>query len=203
MQYNRSLAELLGAFALTFVVWLATVFPMPVPAAVMAALTLGLFVYLVGGVSGAHLNPAVTIGILSIKKISPKDAAMYILAQLAGASLALLVGMALSQGKMAYMPHDADMVAGLAEAIGAFFLCFAVTAVTLGKVEKSAAGVVVGGSLFIGIFMASVFSNAILNPAVALGVGSFGSMYILGPVVGAVAGAWAAKWMLGAKKAAK
>ncbi len=202
MPYNRYLAEMLGAFALTFVVWLATVFPMPVPGAVMAALTLGLFVYLVGGVSGAHLNPAVTIGILSIKKITPKDASIYVLAQFAGASLALLVGMGLT-GKMAFLPHEADIISGVAEALGAFFLCFAVTSVTLNKVQAAAAGAVVGGSLFMGVFMASIFSNGILNPAVALGIGSFGSMYILGPVVGAVAGAWVARWMQAGKKAAK
>ncbi len=194
MPYNRYFSEMLGAFALTFVVWLSTVYPMPVPASVMAALTLGLFVYLVGGISGAHLNPAVTIGILSIKKITPKDAAMYVLAQFAGASAALLLGMGLT-GEMAFMPHDASAIAGVGEAIGAFFLCFAVTAATLGKVKPEVSGIVVGGSLFMGIFMASVFSNGILNPAVALGTGSFGPMYILGPVVGAAAGAWASRWL--------
>ncbi len=190
MQYQRYLAELLGAFGLTFVVLLSIAYPTPLPTPVMAGLTLALFVYTIGRFSGAHLNPAVTIGILSIGKISPTDAVFYILAQLLGAIGAMALG-ALLSGKMLLLPHGGGLLVGTAEALGTFVLAFGVTAAVKGRLDPSASGVIVGLSLFIGISIAMHFSNGVLNPAVALGIGSFGPMYVLGPIVGAIAGAFA------------
>jgi glycerol uptake facilitator-like aquaporin len=102
----------------------------------------------------------------------------------------MLFGAGLS-GESASIPHDSYLSVGIAEAVGAFFLAFAVCTVTQKRVDPAVSGLVVGGSLLLGIYLAFPFSNGILNPAVALGIGSFGAMYILGPVVGAVAGAWA------------
>ncbi len=192
MEYRRYLAELLGTFTLTFVVWLSVAFAMPYPTPVMAALTLGLLVYTLGPISGTHINPAVTVGLLSIDRIKMKDACGYIAAQFAGAFLAMFLGRMLS-GEMATVPHESHLIIGVAEAIGAFFLVFGITSVVEKKVDGIVSGFVIGGSLLLGIYLALPFSNGILNPAVALGVGSFGTMYILGPLVGAVCGAWAAK----------
>jgi glycerol uptake facilitator-like aquaporin len=99
-------------------------------------------------------------------------------------------------GTTANVAHQSFLAVGFAEAIGAFFLVFAVTNVVLRKMETIVAGAVIGGSLLLGICMASPFSNGILNPAVAFGIGSFGPMYVLGPIVGAICGAWAAKKLL-------
>jgi glycerol uptake facilitator-like aquaporin len=50
-------------------------------------------------------------------------------------------------------------------------------------------GLVVGGSLLLGIALASLLgSNGVINPAVALGIGSFNVMYVLGPVLGSLLG---------------
>ena len=90
MQVQKIIAESLGTFTLAFAVLLsatATNFPVPVP--IMAGLVLGLFVYTIGSISGCHLNPAVTLGLLSIKKIKPKESFIYIVAQLVGALFAL------------------------------------------------------------------------------------------------------------------
>lgn len=201
MHYSRYLAELLGTFALTFMVWISVAFAMPFPTPVMAALTLGVFVYLVGGISGAHFNPAITIALLTLKKISSKEAVLYMLAQLIGAALAMFVGTVLS-GAGASVPQGGGFVVAVAEAIGAFFLAFGVTSVVKGKVSSEMSGIVIGTSLFIGIYAAFPFGNAILNPAVALGIGSFSALYILGPIAGAIAGAWACEYLwLHAKKA--
>ncbi len=190
MHYHKYAAEFVGTFALTLVVWLSVAFAMPFPTPVMAALTLGLFVYTIGGISGAHLNPAVTIGMFSANKLKTNDAVMYVIFQIAGAAVAMTLGRALS-GQVASVEYEGTLVAGAAEALGAFFLAFGVMSATLQKVPPAAAGLVVGTSLLVGIYAAFPFSNAILNPAVALGINSFGPMEILGPIVGAVAGAWA------------
>ncbi len=190
MSYQEYAAEFLGTFALCFVVWLSVAFQMPFSTPVMAAVTLGLFVYTVGGISGAHLNPAVTIGMFSANKIKTNDALMYVVCQLAGAAVAMTVGRLMS-GQIASVTHAVTLTAGIGEAIGAFFLAFGVMSATIQKIPPAAAGLVVGSSLLIGIYAAFPFSNAIINPAVALSVNSFGPMEILGPLVGAVCGAWA------------
>ena len=190
MPYHKYASELLGTFALTLVVWLSVTFAMPFPTPFIAAFTLGLFVYTVGGISGAHLNPAVTLGVLSINKIKTNEAIFYVLCQLAGATIAMSLGRLLS-GQIASIAHETTLTAGVAEAIGTFVLAFGVVSATIQKIPPAAAGLVVGGSLLVGIYMAFPFSNAILNPAVALGINSFGPMEILGPIVGAVCGAWA------------
>lgn len=190
MPYHKYAVEFLGAFALTLVVWLSVTFTMPFATPMMAGLTLGLFVYTVGGISGAHLNPAVTVGVLSANKIKTTDAVFYVLCQLAGAVVAMTVGRLLS-GELPSVAYATTLSAGIAEALGTFFLAFGVMSATLQKIAPAAAGLVVGGSLFLGIYVAFPFSNAVLNPAVALGINAFGPMEILGPIVGGICGAWA------------
>ncbi len=66
-----------------------------------------------------------------------------------------------------------------------------------GKTPSGLSGVVVGGSLLLGIAIAAGFgSNGVLNPAVAFGIGSFGLMYIAGPILGAVCGMQAYKRLM-------
>lgn len=191
MSYHKYAAEFLGTFMLALVVWVSVAFQIPFPITPIAAgLTLGLFVYTVGGISGAHLNPAVTIGVLSTGKIKTNDAVIYVVCQLAGGVVAMTVG-SLLVGDSASLSYATSLTSGIAEALGAFLLTFGVMSATLQKVPPAASGIVVGGSLLMGAYIAAQFSNGILNPAVALAVGSFGPMEILGPIVGAVCGAWA------------
>ena len=75
---NKYLAEFVGTFLLTLAVSVCLASKFPVPTAVVAALTLGVSVYVFGAISGTHINPAITLGILSVGRISPKDAALYI-----------------------------------------------------------------------------------------------------------------------------
>lgn len=197
MVLRKYLAELIGTFFLAFAVGCAITqnFPLAVP--VVAGLTLGLFVYTVGAVSGAHLNPAVTIAMASVKKINPKDAAFYVVAQLIGGFLAMY---ALKSWEI-FPTLDVidDFNIALSEAMGAFVLAFGVSAVVNGKVGgDSARGLVVGGSLTLGAMLASIVSNGVINPAVAIGIGSISVIYLLSPIVGAVIAAWVYK-MLWAK----
>ncbi|MDO8648307.1 MAG: aquaporin [Candidatus Peregrinibacteria bacterium] len=190
MPFHKYLAELLGAFTLTFAVLLTTALQAPLSTPVAAALTLGLFVYTIGPLSGAHLNPAVTLGMMSIRKISGHDAAFYVFCQAIGASLALFVSRAILAEPVRIVAEN-SLGAGLAEALGAFFLAFAVAAATAKKVPAEASGLAVGGSLLLGITLASSYSAGVLNPAVALGLSALNLAYGIGPIVGAVAGAWA------------
>lgn len=196
MKPRALLAELMGTFALTFAVIVTVNNPgFPVPTPVLAGLTLGLFVYLIGPVSGCHINPAVTIGVLSIGRIGVKDAVGYVVAQFAGAGLALWVG-SVFFAQAVDLPVSGSAMTGFAELFGAALLAFSVTAVVIGRVPGNLSGLVIGAGLLIGLGYAAHGSNGVLNPAVALGIGSFGHAYIWGPVGGALVGALLGNFLL-------
>jgi len=189
---KKYFAELLGTFALTLAVALSLAGSFPVPTPVIAALTLGLFVYSMGHISGTHINPAVTLGLWSVGKIHLKDALMYIIAQFAGAAFAMLLASSLVAP--AQVSASSAFLTGVAEFIGTFFFTFGIAAVVFGKTPKEFSGIIVGGSLLLGIALAAgIGSNGVLNPAVAFGIGSFSPMYIIGPIVGSILGMWTHK----------
>ena len=196
MQYHKYIAEALGTCVLTLIVALSVAGVFPVSTAVLAAVTLGLFVYTLGHVSGTHLNPAVTLGLLSIGKIHAKDAGGYIASQVIGALVAMLIArmfvpLAGLQGIQSQAVHI-----GLGELIGAFVFGFGIAAVVYDRAVKEFSGFVIGGSLFIGIALAALMgTNGILNPAVAIGINSFNIMYLVGPIAGAVLGMQTFKYL--------
>lgn len=187
MHMKKYLAEALGTFALTLVVSLSIVARFPVPTPILAGLVLGLFVYSVGHISGTHINPAVTLGIWSIKKIKTNEAFFYLVSQCIGAAIALWL-VAYTVG-LPQLTISNSLTIGFAEALGTFFFAFGIASVVYGKTPSTMSGIVIGGSLLLGITIAaSLGSNGILNPAVALGIGSFNLMYLLGPVIGSILG---------------
>ncbi len=191
---KKYIVELIGAFTLTLVVALSLAGMFPVSTPVLAALTLGLFVYTIGSISGSHINPAVTLGAWSIKKISTKDALFYIIAQCIGAALAMMVVSKVGSAPVLTVSNTGLVF--LAELVGTFFFTFGIASVIFSKNHEAVSGVVVGGSLLLGITIAALMgSNGVLNPAVAFGIGSFNLVYILGPIVGSVLGMQAYKYV--------
>ncbi|HSR89115.1 MAG TPA: aquaporin [Candidatus Udaeobacter sp.] len=187
---KKYLAEFIGTFALSLVVLMAVVSTKSLPLAVplIAGLTLSLFVYSIGSISGCHINPSVTLAQLSVKKISLKEAVIYIVIQFLGALLA----MAVAKIFVIVNPMTGTMFSGkvfLAEMLGAFFFNFGIASVVYGKAKEQMSGLVVGGSLVLGVLIASLAGAAgILNPAVALVLNSFNFVYLFAPIVGAVLG---------------
>lgn len=185
---KKYIAELLGTFALTLVVGLSLHGTFPVPTPVLAGFVLMLFVYSIGSISGAHINPAVTIGAWSIGKISSVEAGKYIVSQFVGALLALLLINNVFGSATVVAVSDSVRIA-LAEGLGMAFFTFGIASVIYGKVSSGASGLVVGGSLLLGITIAVLLgSNGVLNPAVALGIHSFGVMYVIAPLIGSILG---------------
>jgi glycerol uptake facilitator-like aquaporin len=187
---KKYIVEALGTFALTLTVALSIAGVFPVPTPILAGLVLGLFVYSIGHISGTHINPAVTIGLWSIGKIKSPDALNYIGAQFIGAGLAFFLASSLGDvGSSAGVVIENSLMVFLAEMIGTFFFTFGIASVVFDRTPKDVSGVVIGGSLFLGITIAILMgSNGVLNPAVAAGIGSFGLMYVLGPIVGSFIG---------------
>lgn len=193
---KKYIAEVVGTFALAFVVLVAVggrVFEggasgtMDIP--LIAGLTLGLFVYTIGPISGSHVNPAVTLGALSLKKISLSQAVGYIVAQFIGALIAMKLGTSIFNVHLGQASEVFATNIFIAEIIGTFFFTFGIASVVLGTVKTALSGAVIGGSLLLGILMASLAGSAgILNPAVAFTLNSMTLTYILAPIVGSVLG---------------
>lgn len=192
------IAELLGTFLLTLAVSVSIVLPSVIPTPAIAGLTLMILVYVLGPVSGAQVNPAVTVGLWCVGKMQAKTALGYIVCQIVGA---LLVAPFLTL--LQIIPVDAgasdSLMLGLAEALGAGILVAGVASVVYGKASGGQSGVTVGGSLFLGATLASVAGNGIVNPAVAIGLRSISLTYLLAPLVGGLIFAELYRWLVKAK----
>jgi aquaporin NIP len=173
------------------------------------ALTLGVLVYALAASSGAHFNPAVTVAQLAIGEIRARDAAAYIVFQLAGGVLAGLVVLLLFHHAGASAHYgataiDANVVAGgspwlglVAEAIGTFMLMWAIMAVAVNpRGERQFAGLVIGGALGLAVMVVGPATGAGLNPArwlgPALASGHYSDfwIYLVGPLAGALVAAF-------------
>ncbi len=189
--YKKYIAEGVGTFGLAFVVLMAVATGQGIPVAVpvVAGLTLGLCVYTIGSISGCHINPAVTLGVLSLKKISVGQAIGYIVSQFIGAGIAMGIGVSIFHAHIVGVSGISASNIFLAETIGAFFFTFGIASVVLGHVKANLSGAVIGGSLLLGVLMASLAGSAgILNPAVGFALNSLTLTYLLAPIVGSVLG---------------
>ena len=157
----------------------------------------------------AHVNPAVTVALLALKKISGRDAGIYIVMQvlggLAGAFLAktffLGRGSLVAYGAPGindrYLQGGSVWLAFLAEAIGAFILMWAVMGTAVNpNAPKGVAGAAIGGALALGVLIFGPATGASFNPArwfgpaVAAGQWDDAWLYILAPLAGALAAAF-------------
>jgi glycerol uptake facilitator-like aquaporin len=185
---KKYIAEIIGTATLTGVVSLSIMGVFPIPTPLLAALVLGLFVYSIGHISGTHINPAVTIGAWSIGKVPAREALLYIVSQVIGAGIAFVLVSVLVMTPHVGMVGNTLNIA-LAECIGTFLFTFGIASVIYGRTPSQLSGVVVGGSLLLGIAVAALLgSNGVLNPAVALGIGSFNLVYLMGPILGSILG---------------
>jgi glycerol uptake facilitator-like aquaporin len=196
--WKKYAVEAIGTLSLTLAV-ITTIASKPEYTPFAAALTLGLFVYFIGLISGAHINPAVSLAALVINKATWKDTVLYIVAQILGAFLALIIASFFIENlgdilQGAATTQSSEIAIGFAETIGTFFLGFGIASVLYKKTPDMMNGIVIGGSLLLGIFVASSLgAPGILNPAVGMMTGSFNVAYIIGPIIGATLGMWSYK----------
>jgi glycerol uptake facilitator protein len=176
-----------------------------------------LAVYTIGRVTGAHINPAVTIAHWATRRIETKKVAPYILGQLAGASVAGFAQLALwtssNNPRLLFAAHSSFLgntvpspefglgAVLLAEIIGTAILVFTIFGATDKTADPSRAGVTIGFALAAVIWMFGPISGASLNPArtwgptIASAVFSLTPLgnlwiYIVGPVLGGLLGAF-------------
>ncbi len=183
-------AEFLGTATLATVIFAMigrTTFPFF--ADVVAGLAVGSLMLVTGAVGSVHLNPVVTLGMWTLRKINTVQALLYITAQMLGGlgAWALLTYL-LNKPLTSLAAKSFDWRVLTAEALGAFIFAFGVAAASYEGFKGLKLAYAVGASLMLGMMVASVASNGLVNPAVAVGVQSWDRSYVIGPIVGSVVG---------------
>jgi MIP family channel proteins len=206
---RRAAAEGIGVFALVFAGCGAIIAEAEHPGAlgpVGIALVFGLIVmamvYATGHLSGAHLNPAVTIAFVLTRHFPRAEATAYVIAQVAGALVAAAVLAAIwpsQPGSLgATLPTVGLGSAFVYEVVLTAFLMFVIMAVaTDTRAVGAAAAIAIGGTVGLDALFGGPITGASMNPARSLGPALVSGelsdlwLYLLGPLVGAALGALA------------
>ena len=208
--FRRGVAEFVGTFTLIFIGGGAGAISGNdiVAVALANGLAIGIMVSNFGHISGGLFNPAITLGFLSTRRITPRLAVVYWVAQFGGAVIAAgILRWLIHKPKFdGAIPSVHLIGAGrgfVLEAIMTFFLVVAVfaTAVDPRGAFKSIAGLAIGLTISIDVLFGGPLTGAAMNPARAFGpelIGSFwGSawIYYVGPALGAVVAAVGYDWL--------
>ena len=203
---RRALVEGIAAFALVFAGCGAIVANAVYGGAlgtVGIALTFGLvimvMIYATGHLSGAHINPAVTLAFTLTRHFPPREAAAYVAAQLTGAVAAALALLAIWPDQPAQLGATAPTIgAGSAfvyEALLTAFLMFVIMAVaTDTRAVGAAAAIAIGGTIGLDALFGGPVTGASMNPARSLGPAIAAWewrdiwIYLAGPIAGAALG---------------
>ena len=156
-------------------------------------LTITIFVYLLGRFSGAHFNPAVTIGFVLNKEISIKDSIFYITTQILGACLAsqtheIVFGRTHNFGVTTLSVNTTQGF--FMEALCTGLLMFVILLVT--RKENNIYGIAIGGTVFISALLIGDYTGGSLNPARSLGPALISGdikdilFYIFAPITGSM-----------------
>jgi aquaporin TIP len=199
---RRGLAELVGAFALTFVGAGAIMNGVDLVGVALAhGLVIAVMVSAVGHISGGHFNPAVTFGFLVARRIDARLAVVYWVSQMLGGVVAALLlwwiypNAVADEASLGVPALGAEVSGGVGfavEAILTFFLVWVVfaTAADPRGSFKSIAGLAIGFTITLDILVGGPLTGAAMNPARAFGpqlVGNAwdaGWVWYLGPLLG-------------------
>lgn len=214
MVRNRYFAEVIGTFALVFAGCGAIVVNDLFGGALGHAgvsLAFGLVVmamiYAIGNISGAHMNPAVTMGFMFAGRLDKSLVFPYIGSQFLGAIVAAAILRLLfpeHETLGATLPSIDSLRAFVIEVLLTFLLMFVILNVSTGHMEKGImAGVAVGGTIALEALVGGPVTGASMNPARSLGPavvsGHLGSLwiYLSAPVVGAFLAYPTCRWIQG------
>lgn len=207
---RKLLAEAIGAFALTFagagslILAAGNVNISLLHIALAHGLAIGVMVSALGHISGGHFNPAVTIGVWVARRIDSVLAVGYVVAQLAGATIAALFLVMLfpeglreasSLGTPLLGPAT-DFMQGVGlEIVMTFFLVTVIFGTAISSRGMQIAGLAIGLTITLDILAAGPLTGAAMNPARVFGTALLSGtwtdhlVYWIGPVVGAVGAA--------------
>jgi aquaporin NIP len=206
---RRSAAEALAAFALVFAGCGAIVTSSQYAGtlgnlgeALVFGLVIMVMVYATGHLSGAHINPAVTLAFTFTRHFPAREAVVYIAGQLLGAVLGALVLLAVWTNHPADLGATVPSVAvgsGLVyETVLTAFLMFVIMAVaTDTRAVGAGAAIAIGGTVGLDALFGGPVTGASMNPARSFGPALVSGqwrdfwIYVVGPILGAAVGALA------------
>ncbi|MGD0861773.1 MAG: MIP family channel protein [Candidatus Limnocylindrales bacterium] len=200
-------AEFIGVFALVFAGCGAiAVGKLPdTGVAIAFGLAIAVMIYALGHISGAHFNPAVSIGFAIGRHFPWTRVLTYAIAQVAGAVAGALVLRAILGPGVPLgvtTPAGTDLQSFAMEAVLTFFLMLVVTAVaTDSRAVGEAAAVAIGGAVALGALVGGPVSGASMNPARSLGPALVSGdlshiwVYVAGPLLGATVAALVYGWL--------
>ncbi len=203
---KQCVAEFIGTFALIFI-GVGAIYNNSLAGsgvgllgiALAHGLTIAVMVSATGGISGGHLNPAVTLGILVGGKIKPGEAVAYWIAQLAGGSAAgfLLVALFGSEGTSIVAAGTPDLAPKIGTGTGilielvlTFFLVFVVYGSAVDVRAPKIGGLAIGLTVALDILFGGPLTGAAMNPArtfgpaLASGHWNNHAVYWIGPMLG-------------------
>jgi aquaporin Z len=199
--FRRGVAEFVGTFTLIFIGGGAGIASHSdiVAVALANGLAIGIMVTNLGHISGGHFNPAITLGFVTTRRITLPLAVAYWVSQLLGAISAAYILRYLFTKTLVKLgatpvPHTTDAKALVLEGIMTFFLVWAVwaTAVDPRGAFKAIAGLAIGLTITIDVFVGGPVTGAAMNPArafgpeLASGTWSGWWIYWVGPGAGAL-----------------
>lgn len=211
---NRCVAEATGTFALVFA-GTGAIIVNDVSGGLVThpgiAMVFGLIVmaviYALGDVSGAHINPAVTLAFWSAGRFPARQIAPYIFSQCAGGLLASLALLLMFPGHSGYgitLPAGGAPQSFAMEFILSFLLMFVIINVATGAQEKGVmAGAAIGAVVGLEAMFGGPVSGASMNPARSLapalvaGEPRYLWLYLLAPVLGMLAAVFCCRWVRG------
>jgi aquaporin Z len=198
---RKYIAEFIGTFFLVFTVCCA-VMKGGVIAAVAIGSVLMVMVYAGGHISGGHFNPAVTLSVMLRGRLESAEAVPYWVAQVLAAFVAAFAAKLVvnPQNLVALQLSGRAIAAALvAAALFTFALCYVVLNVATSKdhPDNSFYGLAIGFTVLAGAVAVGPISGGAFNPAVALGIMTFGLsawkniwIYLLAELVGAAVAAY-------------
>ena len=201
MILNKLIVEFIGTFALILIGGAAVVQSTDtglVGIAFAHGFTVMVMIYAFGSISGAFINPAVTIGAFLIKAIELKEAFLYICAQLLGAIcgayiLTIFFGSTDINMGATHPSESVSLISAfVVELVLTFFLVNSVLHCAVDNKAGKFAGLAIGSTLFVCILAGGPLTGASLNPArsfgpmVISGDFKFIILYFLGPIGGAI-----------------
>jgi aquaporin Z len=202
---NKYLTEFIGTFFLVLTIGCTVIAG---GAHVVPPLAIGsiliVMVYAGGHVSGAHYNPAVTLGVWMRGRLPSTEVAPYWIAQLVGALAAAFV-----TRYLVGQPGDSPMTPAIGPGlVGEFLFTFALVYVVLNSATAKATtgnsyyGLAIGMTVLSGAFALANVSGGAMNPAVAIGASTMGLfaptsiwIHIVGEMAGGAAAAFAFKFI--------
>lgn len=200
---KKYIAEFIGTFALVFagtgavVVNAQTGVLGDVGVALVFGFIVAVMIYAIGHISGAHINPAVTIALWFGKKFDKKQVLPYVISQLLGAIFASILVLIIIGGDSfigTTLPKDGNYMQSLyLEIVLTFFLMFVILGSSTSKMAyKQFAGWAIGTTVGLDALFGGPISGASMNPARSFGPAlisgnfSFLWVYLLAPIIGAI-----------------